>query len=270
MRRFRIALLLLAAVIIGAFALRGMRGQVTILMYHHLVPDGGETNSLTVTEGKFRRDMEYLREHGYQTLLPDELNEILRGTQKCPKKAVVISFDDGYQSNYSIAYPVLKENGLRAVIALITANIREEKEENAFMLCWPEVREMSDSGLVSFGSHSHNLHNPDIGGAVRKGPDAVNGVQRLPDEKQVQYAERVGMDIAHSCTMIEQYTGVPVHWFAYPYGAGDRWCEKLLDAMDVTVSVSTQPGIARVGHGMRDLPRYGIREDTDLSDILPS
>ena len=124
MRRFRIALLLLAAVIIGAFALRGMRGQVTILMYHHLVPDGGETNSLTVTEGKFRRDMEYLREHGYQTLLPDELNEILRGTQKCPKKAVVISFDDGYQSNYSIAYPVLKENGLRAVIALITANIQ--------------------------------------------------------------------------------------------------------------------------------------------------
>ena len=95
-------------------------------------------------------------------------------------------------------------------------------------------------------------------------------MERFPDETWEEYRERVGSDLARSGMLVESHTGIPVSWFAYPYGAGDRWCEKLLDAMDVTVSVSTQPGIARVGHGVRDLPRYGIREDTDLSDILPS
>ena len=270
MKRVWMLLLAVLAVALGAAAYWNQRGTVRILMYHHLVADGGETNSMTVTAGKFRRDIEYLCTNGYITLLPEELSEVLRSKRACPERAVVISFDDGYASNYEIAYPILKEYGCKAVISLITSNIGEAKEEGAFMLCWPEVGEMSASGLVAFGSHSDNLHNPDIGGALRKGPDAVNGVERFPDETWAEYRERVGSDLARSCELVESHTGIPVSWFAYPYGAGDRWCEKLLDGLDVQISVSTEPGKSLGGCGTRDLPRYGIHEDTAIESILPA
>ena len=269
MRQLQILLLaLVTAAILSAAVFCCPRGKVMILMYHHLVEDGETLNSMTVTVSRFRQDMEYLRENGYVTLLPEELSQILRGKRACPERAVVVSFDDGYESNYSIAYPILCETGCRAVISLITENIREEREEGAFMLCWPEVEEMAASGMIEFGSHSDNLHNPDIGGELRKGIDAVNGVQRLHSETRAQYAERVGTDLRRSFEKIQEHTGHAVQWFAYPYGAGDRWCEALLKEMEIPISVSTEPGVARVGFGTRDLPRCGVREDTDLAELL--
>lgn len=269
MRQLQVLLLALVTVaVLGAAVFCCPRGKVTILMYHHLAEDGETLNSMTVTAGKFRHDMEYLRENNYVTLLPGELSRILRGKEACPERAVVVSFDDGYESNYSIAYPILRETGRRAVISLITENIREAREEGAFMLCWPEVGEMAASGIVEFGSHSDNLHNPDIGGELRKGIDAVNGVQRLHGETYEQYAERVGTDLERSVKKIQDHTGCAVQWFAYPYGAGDRWCEALLKDMGIPISVSTEPGAARVGFGTRDLPRCAVREDTDLAQLL--
>ncbi len=268
-KKFKIWLALAAVLAVAAAVFLCTRGTVTILMYHHIVPDGEETNSLTVTESKFRQDMEYLQQNGYVTLLPDELELILRGRRACPERAVVVSFDDGYQSNYTIAYPILQETGCKAVVSLITTNIREAPGENAFMLCWPEVEEMSASGVVVFGSHTDNLHNPDVGGALRTAPGAANGVERLQGEARESYFERVGNDLKRSCDLIQAHTGKPVEWFAYPYGAGDRWCEAVLDELGVTISVSTNPGLARARNGLRSLPRYGVQEDTDLSELLP-
>lgn len=267
-RAFAASVLFIITALLLLAALLHQRGRVTILMYHHFVTDGGETNSLTVTEGKFRRDMEYLRAQGYETLLPDELSAILSGRQPCPEKAVVISFDDGYHSNYQYAYPILQETGCRAVIALNTAYILDSPQENAFMLSWAEVREMAASGYAAFGSHTDNLHNPDTGGDLRTGRNAANGVERLPAETPGEYHKRVGSDLARSCAVIEAHTGVPVQWFAYPYGAGDRWCERELDELDIPISVLTNPGSARVG-SLRGLPRFAVREDTDLSALLP-
>ena len=155
------------------------------------------------------------------------------------------------------------------MIALITANIQDASQDGDFWLGWPDVREMTESGSIAFGSHTDNLHNPDIGGELRTGPDASNGAQRLQGETQEAYRERVGSDLARSFERIETYTGAPVRWFAYPYGAGDVWCEQLLDEMEIDISVSTNPGRTLPGKGLRDLPRYAVREDTDLSELLP-
>lgn len=269
-RKLRVLLPLLLAVILIAIGTAALypRQRIPILMYHHLVADGGETNDLTITESKFRRDMEYLRAGGYTALSPEELDEILRGARPCPEKPVVISFDDGYRSNYALAYPILRETGQRAVIALITANIRETAEESNFMLAWPEIEEMAASGTVFFGSHTDNLHNPETGGMLRPGRRAVNGVRRLPEETQEEYAARVGGDIARSCRLIEAHTGAPVRWFAYPYGVCDRWCEAELDKLEVPVSVLTNAGYAVAGRPARRLPRFAVHEGTELSELL--
>lgn len=241
---------------------------ITILMYHHLTIDDTETNTETISEQKFRKDMEYLRRHHYETLLPNELMEILSGKSEWPKRAVVISFDDGYESNYSIAFPILKKNGCHAVIALITSNIRNGDNGNPFFLSWEEVEDMSGSGWVSFGSHSDNLHNPDNKGIGRTEPGAVNGVQRLPNETEQEYQQRVGVDIQRSCSLIEAHTGKQVLWFAYPYGTGDFWCEKILDDLNIPISVLTKPRTICAPGTQRALPRYAVKEDTDLAALL--
>ena len=82
--------------------------SLTILMYHDLTNDPGRTNSMTITVDRFRLDMEFLKEFGFTPLLPAELVAITQSKQPLPEKPIMITFDDGYHSNYEYAYPILQ------------------------------------------------------------------------------------------------------------------------------------------------------------------
>ena len=85
-------------------------------MYHSFVPDGTDCNTWTLTDARFREDLQWLDDNGYTTVLPSEL----AAGGPLPEKAVMLTFDDGYENNYSIAYPLLKEFDAKAVISLVT------------------------------------------------------------------------------------------------------------------------------------------------------
>lgn len=231
--------------------------RLVILMYHHVVPDGETTNSISITAGKLEKDLQYLCENGYSTVLPSEL---LGGP--LPDKAVMITFDDGYRSNYELAYPLLKQYGCKAAIALITANLDAGME---MFLEWDMCREMADSGLIEFGSHTDDLHNPENSGElVHKGP---NGIQPRKGEKTGAYKERIAADLEQSRGRISEETGrVPV-FFAYPYGATDRAGNNVVDGI-FPVSVITVPGYTDIRGGTARMPRFGVRQDTDLASII--
>lgn len=99
--------LLLLVFCTGDSALSGNGQALPILMYHDVVEDGQPYNTWTVTAGRFRQDLQWLKDHGYACVLPRELarGHLPRG------KAVLITFDDGYESNYRLAFPILKEFG---------------------------------------------------------------------------------------------------------------------------------------------------------------
>ena len=188
-----------------------------------------------------------------------------------PERPVMITFDDGYRSNYDIAYPILQKTGMKAVIALIGKSIRanDNTEANRFFLKWDEAAEMADSGLVELGSHTYNLHNPQYGGLTA--PDGINGIQRLKGESQAAYNKRVGEDLKQSIDLITQNTNQKnVLFFAYPFGARDGWMQPLLQKNGIQVSVLTNTGTASIRRGLTDLPRYRITMDAKLSDILPA
>lgn len=73
----------------------------------------------------------------------------------------MITFDDGYLSNYTLASPILKQTGMKATVALIVDHIEKADPSNTsrHSLDWDEVKAMYDSGLFQFGSHTYNLHN---------------------------------------------------------------------------------------------------------------
>ena len=245
--------------------------KVPILMYHNLTNDPSAVTSMTITGERFQQDMEYLEYNGYTPLLSEDLIAIRAGKEAMPERPVMITFDDGYRSNYDIAYPILQKTGMKAVIALVGHSIRENDntEENRFFLKWDEAAEMADSGLFQFGSHTYNLHNPQYGGSTA--PNGINGIQRLKGESQAAYNKRVGEDLKQRIDLITRNTNQKkVLFFAYPYGARDEWMPSLLAKNGIQVTALTNTGTASIRRGLTDLPRYRITMDTKLSDILPA
>ncbi|MDP4110276.1 MAG: polysaccharide deacetylase family protein, partial [Bacillota bacterium] len=140
--------------------------KLYILTYHNLINDENP-DSMNITVQKFLKDMKWLNENGYNTILPRELCNLKASNQNLSPKTVMIVLDDGYYSNYALAFPVLKEYNIKAAVMLVTSFIRSEAPSGSprvAPLTWDDVREMSDNGLVEFGSHTNNLHSPEYKG----------------------------------------------------------------------------------------------------------
>ena len=74
--------------------------KLYVLMYHHFVPEGVGCNTWMVTNTRLREDLEWLASHGYATVLPSQL----ASGEPLPERAVMLTFDDGYDSGYTLAY----------------------------------------------------------------------------------------------------------------------------------------------------------------------
>ena len=235
-----------------------VREPMPVLMYHHMVPEGQDCNAMTITPGKFRADLDIILAKGYTPVLPGEL----AAGAPLPEKPILITFDDGYRSNYDLVYPILREYGVKACISIIV--LMPDLPTDNFCT-WEQLREMTDSGLVEVGSHSYRLHNlgEDKGNYEK---DGTNGVERRPGESDGDFQARVLDDIQKSHDRIAAELG-SVTCFAYPFGCTDPDAKALVDAL-FPVSLMTVPQCADLAKGLHDLPRYAVHMDTNLADLL--
>lgn len=235
-----------------------VREPMPVLMYHHMVPEGQDCNAMTITPGKFRADLDIILAKGYTPVLPGEL----AAGAPLPEKPILITFDDGYRSNYDLVYPILREYGVKACISIIV--LMPDLPTDDFCT-WEQLREMTDSGLVEVGSHSYRLHNlgEDKGNYEK---DGTNGVERRPGESDGDFQARVLDDIQKSHDRIAAELG-SVTCFAYPFGCTDPDAKALVDAL-FPVSLMTVPQCADLAKGLHDLPRYAVHMETNLADLL--
>jgi len=222
--------------------------ELYILMYHHFVPEGQECNPWMLTPSRFREDMQWLAGHGYTTVLP---SEVIRG-DPLPERAVMLTFDDGYRSNYELAYPILQEFRVKAVISIITHWV---EDGDPGYLTWEQCREMAESGLVEFGSHTHASH--------------ADGITRAGGETREEYENRVFPDIQKSVALIEDNTGMPVQFFAYPNGRTEKWAAGFLREK-FKMTVTTRHGPADISEGLYDLNRCNISMEEPVWKFLPA
>ena len=220
-----------------------------VLMFHHVVEDGEECNNWTVTVSELRESLRWLSGHGYTTVLPSEL----ANGDPLPQRAVLITFDDGYASNYLLALPVLEEFHAKAVVSVVTGYVDDQASG---FLTWEMCRELVKSGLVEIGSHTHSCHISD------------QGVQRYPGESQAEYQERVFTDLQTSIDLIESNVGQKVVFFAYPHGLTDSWSDSFIKE-HFAITVTTRYGPADISTGLYKLNRYGINKSAPVSIRLP-
>ena len=173
------------------------RYTVPILTYHDLGYKGG----IQVTPENFERQMFFLKEKHYNVIPLDELVEGIKKGKKFARNTVVITFDDGYQDNYSYAYPVLKKYGFPATIFLISDYIGNKPG----FLGWNEIKEMSKNN-ISFGGHTrHHVYLPSI------------------KDKNILWDE-----IAGCKEIIEKHIGKRIDYFCYPRGGFNEEIEILV------------------------------------------
>ena len=205
------------------------------------------------------QDLRWLTEHGYHTVLPREL----AGGEPLPEKPLLITFDDGYRSNYELLFPLLQAYQMKAVVSIMVY-MQDVSADN--FLSWDMCREMADSGLVEIGSHAYSLHNlGDLGGNFD--PGGINGIQRDPEESDSAFEARVLGDIQKSHDRIAQEVGQPVTFFAYPFGITEPDAEAFVHEL-FPVTAVTRHGTADLGKGLHELPRMTVTMDRELEDIL--
>ena len=121
---------------------------VPVLMYHH-IDEKGKTSTLSVSPENFRRQMRFLSSHNYNVISLAEFVQAIRNQTILPRNTVVITFDDGYDDNYYLAYPVLKKYTLPATVFVIVDAIGKEGYLN-----YKQIKEMASWGIIDIGSHS--------------------------------------------------------------------------------------------------------------------
>lgn len=226
-----------------------------VLEYHNFTDDPAQVTDYTITISGLRRDLDFLRDRGYITILPRELAAgQLDDGAPLPQKAVLLTFDDGYVSNFTLALPLLREYGAKAAVSLITARI---DEGTSGFLSWDECREMAKSGLVEFASHTHDhhIHND------------ANGIERRNGESEDDYLTRISYDLETSITRIRLETGQPVTAFTYPLGKMEPWAEPVLQQL-FSVTFSGVYGKARYGNSLYHLPRFNISDSHPVSEYM--
>lgn len=226
-----------------------------VLEYHNFTDDPAQATDYTMTVSALRRDLDFLRDNGYTTLLPRELAAgQLDSGEPLPQKAVLLTFDDGYKSNYTLALPLLRQYGAKAAVSLITARIDEGA---AGFLSWDECREMAKSGHIEFASHTNDHH-------IHRNAD---GIERWSGESEEDYLSRISYDLETSINRIRLETGQCVTAFTYPLGKMEPWAEPFLQ-QHFSVTFSGVYGRARYGNSLYRLPRYNISDAHPASEYI--
>jgi biofilm PGA synthesis lipoprotein PgaB len=199
-----------------------------VLNYHDIVgPEGAKPpyNALDVSIDHFEEQLLWLKKNNYRIISVQNLLDAAAGNYVIPSKAILLTFDDGYQSFYTRIFPLLKKHHYSATIALV-GNWMDGKEKpdepGKQLVTWDQVREMLESGLVEVASHSYDFHNSSV--ANPQGNQQATVVTRLYDkakasyETEDQYRNRIRQALLRSSEFIFQHTGIRPRVLVWPFG----------------------------------------------------
>ena len=180
--------------------------KVPILLYHHITNDTFTTEQSIshISPDDFRLHMTAIKVH-YNPISLRKYIEYVNcddGSVTIPENPIVVTFDDGYSSNYEIAYPILKQLEIPATIFVVTDTVGEQSSGGRVHyshFTWDQAREMEASGLIEIQSHT----------AGHIGMTTVDAGEQIRQFRKSKY--EIEKNLGHKCDMI-----------AYPYGDYDE------------------------------------------------
>lgn len=205
---------------------------VPILNYHQV--NDVNYSPLTMQVPHFEQQMAYLHDNGYHTITLDELYAFLEEGKALPDKAVVITFDDGYQDNYKNALPILKKYGMKATVFMIGDSVGAPR----FMTA-DELRTMQQNGI---DVESHTYSHKDL-----------TKMDQANVESELMRSRLILEDVLHK----------PVRYVAYPCGFYNDTVLKATKDTGYRLGLTVTTGNARRGDNPLALQRLAVFEGDD-------
>ena len=217
---------------------RAPREAVPILFYHVInrPPPGTAQPELWVSREDFAAQVATLARLGYHAVTLQQVYDAWHHGGLLPSKPIVLSFDDGYHSQYSNALPILRARGwpgvLNLEVKLLDSDLRP-----------PEVRAMIQAG---WEVDAHTFTHPDL--------------TTLP-------ADELRRQVAGSREAIRRRFGVPVNFFCYPAGRFDRAVETEVRSAGYLGATTTQPGLASPAGSPFELRRIRVNGSDGVAGV---
>ena len=247
--------------------------DVPVLMWHNLAEES--SGDMTISVDTFRAQIEALHEAGFKTVSLQQLYDYVHFGTELPGKPIVLTFDDGYFSNYEYAFPILQEYDMQATIFAIGVSVGKDTYKDTDHAMTPhfgadEAREMVDSGLISVQSHTFDMHQwppfEDGNAQVRETLLPFDG------EADADYEAAVEADFAESRELLESITGQPVNALAFPEGAYVTLTQDALRSAGAELTFTTVRAVNTVVKGLPQslcaMPRFGMTESADMTALV--
>lgn len=231
----------------------GTARPLPVLIYHHVVPEEvglHEKNGMVVTVEAFEEHMAWLAEKKFYTPTLAEVEDFIYGRRSLPRRSVLITFDDGYESAYEYVDPILDRYGLSAVIFIIGDKTGEAGDAAGdpfhpgvlTYLTWDQLAAMTASGRWEIGHHSFHGH------------DEIEG--EAPYRRWDRHA--IAEDLALLDRAMEDRGMAPPRSLAYPFGAYTD--ETVAAARDrgIALGFTVKPGCAAPGDPPLELKRLAV------------
>ena len=213
--------------------------HAVILVYHHV--SDNTPSSTSVSPALFERHLDYLDDNGFRIMALPQVVAKLRAGEDLPDSVVVFTFDDGYESVYSEAFPRLKKRGWPFTVFVCPESINNSQGP---VVTWDQLREMSLEG-ATVGNHglNHEFMN-----------------RRRADENLDIQVSRLELELIFSRKQIgDQYLPV-MDLLAYPYGEYSPEVQRLVRKLG-WVAFGQQSGAAGANCDFTCLPRFPMVGD---------
>ena len=218
--------------------------RVSVLGYHEFSETAPET-AMRMRTSKFRKQLEVIEQLGITVISLDDFIAWKNGDRTLPEKCVLLTFDDGWLSVYTEAFPILKEFGHPFVLYLYKNYV----DGGGRALTTPMIREMMSHG-ATLGSHSTSHPLPSVVKEERrKGPDSFDSWLRV--------------EMGESKRFLESRFNTRIATYAYPGGFFTEEMLVLAPELGYTHLFTVQPGKVRRASPDNALPRYMILGNYD-------
>jgi peptidoglycan/xylan/chitin deacetylase (PgdA/CDA1 family)/glycosyltransferase involved in cell wall biosynthesis len=231
-----------AAAYLRARALKARPRRFPVVMYHRVVDaaSAGGRHGIWVTRDRFADELASLARRGCTPITFRDYAAHLAGERALPRRPVILTFDDGYADTHTLAFPLLRQHGMTAVVFLIgdasiVSNVWDAAGEPAVpLLSREQIREMAACG-IEFGSHT-----------------ATHA--RLPDLD----AEHLAAELAGWKRTLEDRVGEPVIALCYPYGAVNAKVKEAVAEAGYVFGVASDSGPLRLGEDLYEIRRAQV------------
>ena len=227
---------------------------VPILCYHRFSATGAGnakprsmTGKMVVSASNFAAQLDWLARNDYHVIRLSQLVAFLEGKRPLPRRSVVITVDDGYESMIRVALPELRKHGFPATLFVYTDFIGAGDA-----LSWAQLQQLDASGLVDIQPHSKTHRNL---------------LDRSAGESDAAYRQMIEIETRAPRELLERRLGKPARVYAYPFGDANDTVLDVLQSQQFQLAVTVNPGGNAFFAQPLMLRRTMIYGDLDLDDF---